>query len=104
MNNNIQTETAPISHALEFASTGLIEGLHTEAIDLGTLGRLEVPRASSVEFDDDAQQWEVTDFTGNVVFRHRSRQACLDWERRSFDQPTLTKPTNPPPERNRTNP
>jgi hypothetical protein len=82
-------------HVLHFTPDGSAAGLYTEAIDLNSIGRLEITRASSVEFNDDTQQWEVFDYLGVRQFSHRSRQACLDWERQSFNQPnpdTTPKP------------
>ena len=75
------------SHVLHFSPDGAAAGLYTEVIDLHTIGRLEITRASSVEFNDGSQEWEVFDFLGVRQFSHRSRQACLDWERQSFNQP-----------------
>ena len=75
------------AHVLHFTQDGVGAGLYTEAIDLHAIGNLEITRASNVEFNDDTQQWEVFDYLGVRRFRHPSRQACLDWERQSFNQP-----------------
>ena len=84
----------PIPEVIHFNPDGTGTGLYTESIDLQQIGRLEVSRASSIEFNDDTQQWEVFDFTGRQVFTDPSRQTCLNWERESFNE-TQTKNPNP---------
>lgn len=59
---------------------GTVEGLYTEAIDLATIGRLRIERASTVEFDNPAQVWRVFDRRGRGRFASPSREECLRWE------------------------
>ena len=69
-------------HALIFTSDGLGHGLHTERIDLGRIGDLQITRASQVEFDNHAGLWRVLLPPGQQpLFSHPSREVCLDWER-----------------------
>ena len=71
----------------------------TEVIDLAKIGQLDITRATRVEFDVPTQRWEVYDFTGHQLFSNRSRQVCLDWERRHFNEtPTPTPIQNRIPE------
>ena len=70
---------------LTFRPDGTAQGLYTEAIPLETLGHLSVRRASSIEFDDAAQQWVVRDSSGAKHYQSPSRQQCLDWEREYFN-------------------
>ena len=67
--------------ALTFDPDGVARGLYTEVIDLHQLGRLSIRRISRIEFDDRAQVWRVFDLSGDRLFAHASRQACIDWER-----------------------
>ena len=60
---------------------GTIKGLYTEALDLNTLGSLEVKRALAIEFDNPAQVWRVFDPYGRSVYDSPSREDCLAWER-----------------------
>ena len=78
----------PTPDVLHFAPDGTGAGLYTEAIDLQQIGRLDMNRASHIEFNSESQQWEVYDFTGRWLFADPSRATCLQWERRHFNQPS----------------
>jgi hypothetical protein len=67
-------------------SDGTVQGLYTEAIDLTTLGRLRIRRASAIEFDNPAQIWRVFNAYGLCVHTSPSRQECLRWEQRHWQQ------------------
>ena len=71
---------------MTFTSDGTAHCLYHEAIDLRTLGVLEIRRASEVEFNPATQVWEVRTpgAPQTVLFSHRSRQECLDWERQNL--------------------
>ena len=71
---------------LKFDPAGNGHCLFTEAIDLSSLGALEIVRASNIEFNNMAQQWEVKSAEGELHFSHPSRQACLDWENQYFNR------------------
>jgi len=69
-----------MSQTLRFTG-GHIDCLYTEAIDLHTLGRLQVVRATDIRFNDSKQRWDVHDAdNGTVIFSHPSRNKCLRWE------------------------
>jgi hypothetical protein len=78
--------TTEIPDVLHFNPDGTGAGLYTESIDLKQIGTLEVVRASEIEFNDTTQQWEVFDYNGRQVFADPSREACLRWERETFNQ------------------
>lgn len=72
--------------ALRFDPTGTGHAFFTEAIDLSAIGRLEISRATTIEFHNDRQVWEVKDVYGSILFAHPSRSACLHWEHEHFNQ------------------
>jgi len=78
--------TTDIPDVLHFQPDGTGAGLYTERIDLQQIGRLDVTRASEIEFNDTTQHWEVFDYTGSKVHSDPSREACLRWERHHFNQ------------------
>ena len=71
---------------LKFDPTGNGHCLYTEAIDLSLLGALEIVRASSIEFNNATQQWEIKSPEGMLLFSDPSRHACLDWEQQYFNR------------------
>jgi len=73
-------------NVLTFNPTGIVTGLYTEAIPLAALGALKIERLTSIEFHDPTQQWEVRDRTGTLLFSDPSREQCLQWEHRHFNQ------------------
>jgi len=61
---------------------GTCQGLYTEVIDLSLLGRLQVERATSIEFVNSLQAWRVFDRRGRYLYSSPSREVCLAWEQR----------------------
>lgn len=67
---------------------GRIDCLYTDAIDLRTLGTLEVFRATDIRFNTRSQQWDVRcASTGKLLHSDPSREACLTWERDKLAPP-----------------
>ena len=69
---------------IEFNSNGSAHCLWTDAISLHELGRLEIARATDIEFNNTTQHWEVIDRKGRVRFFAISRVACLEWEQQNL--------------------
>jgi hypothetical protein len=69
---------------IQFTPDGTAHCLWTDAISLHDLGRLEIRRASNIEFNNATQQWEVIDGRGRVRFVAKSRAACLEWEQQNL--------------------
>ena len=76
------------SSTLRFDPTGKVACLYTEAIDLRSIGKLEVTRATDIVFNDVTQQWEAKSAaTGEVLFSDPLRGACLVWEQQNLMPP-----------------
>ena len=67
---------------LIIAPDGTARCLWTEALPLHKLGRLDIQRAFSVEFDNQAQAWRVFDPAGECLYCSPSREICLAWEQK----------------------
>ena len=69
---------------ISFKPNGTAQCLWTEALPSHEIGRLEITRASNIEFNNTTQHWEVQDLKGKVCFFARSRSACLEWEQQNL--------------------
>lgn len=67
---------------LSISPDGTVKCLWTDTIPLHELGPLCVKRASTIEFNERAQDWEVRLAADPlfVAFSHQSRAECLAWE------------------------
>jgi len=72
------------THTISFNPDGTALCLWTEAVPLHELGRLEINRATNIEFNNSTQHWEAKDLKGKVRFIATSRSACLEWEQRNL--------------------
>ena len=72
--------------AISFKPDGFAHCLWTEVLPLGELGKLEVRRASTIEFNNGTQQWEVRSSENQVMYANPSRNVCLDWEHQYFNR------------------
>jgi hypothetical protein len=69
---------------INFALDGTARCLWTEALPLHELGRLEITRASTIEFNNSTQQCEVKDQKGMVRFFARFKSVCVGWEQQNL--------------------
>lgn len=69
--------------ALQITSTGGIQMLHSDAVNLSLLGKVSVSRASNVEFNNDKQAWFVQSAKTLLILRDdfQTREAALEWEK-----------------------
>jgi hypothetical protein len=65
-----------------FDTGGAAHCLYSELLDLRQLGRLQVRRATHIEFNADTQQWDVLPADGarKALFSAPTRSECLAWE------------------------
>ena len=72
---------------IHIAPDGTVRCLWTEMLPLAEIGRMEIQRASTVEFNTDSQQWEVRLMGSHGVdFSHPSRAVCIGWEITTLNQ------------------
>lgn len=71
------------THVISFDSDGSARCVYTDDLPLAELGRLDIKRASTIEYNAETALWDVrlgTDIRGPVVFSDASRARCIEWE------------------------
>jgi len=71
---------------IRFDTGGTGHCLYTELVDLKTLGTLDICRASNIKFNQQAQEWEVWNPEGKLLYSNASRSVCLAWEQQYFNR------------------
>ncbi len=74
-------EPEPEDAVLLIRGCGTVWCLYTDSIPLAALGRLQIRRASTVEFDNGRQGWTVTFPDGGRLEGFATRAAALQAER-----------------------
>lgn len=66
---------------IRIETDGTVRAVHTERFPLSDIGPMKMERASTVEFNEVEQTWEVR-WAGEdrVVFAHPRRDVCIAWE------------------------
>ena len=71
---------------IEITSGGAVRMLHDDAVDLSEFGKIEIQRASRVEFDNDRGVWFVDSVkTGQrLADNFEARSDALQWEKNHY--------------------
>lgn len=73
--------------SIAFGPDGMAHALYTELLNLQAIGRLQIRRATLIEFNNAMQQWEVCDADGGPsLYCSPSREECLLWEQEYYNQ------------------
>jgi hypothetical protein len=67
---------------IQFAPDGTGSAVYTDALPLSDIGQLRMQRASTVEFNEASQEWEVRLASAPevVAYTGPSREGCIAWE------------------------
>jgi hypothetical protein len=71
-----------VASSIFIAPDGTVQGLHSTYLDdiKETLGLTKIERASTVEFDNELQQWVATIISSGETETFHSKRQALWWE------------------------